>query len=90
MVWHWTQCQWSLMACGSNIDPLTVHNFRLGTDSIICKYDDDSKCDKSAECLAMKNIYANPLDWNMCYWTGFGIYTALRGENRFIRNPRLF
>ena len=49
------------MARGSNIDPLTVHNFTLGTDSIICKYD-DSKCDKSAERLAMKNVYANWLD----------------------------
>ena len=90
MGWHWTQCQWSLMARGSNIDPLTVHKFTLGTDSIICKYD-GSKCNKSVGRLAaMKYIFANPLEWKMCYWIGFGIYTALRGKDRFTRNIRLF
>ena len=39
-VWFWTLCQWNNMAQCSNIDPLGSHNYSLGMDFIICKYDD--------------------------------------------------
>jgi len=39
-VWFWTLCQWNNMAQCSNIDPLGFHNYSLGMDFIICKYDD--------------------------------------------------
>ena len=79
MVWHWTQAQWNCMARSASIDPLHTDNFKIGGDSLVVKYD-DSKADKNAERLSEKNIYANPHNWRMCYWTGLGIYVALRGE----------
>lgn len=63
-------------------------SFKLGSDSIVGKYN-DNKPDKSANCLAMKNLYANPLDCQQCYQTGVGIYAALRGEAAFEQNSRL-
>jgi len=52
-LWFWTLSQWACMARCSNIDPLGFHNFKLGNDSIICKYD-DSKADKEGEKLSEK------------------------------------
>ena len=75
-VWFWTLAQWNCMARCASIDPLAFHNFKMGQDSLICKYD-DQKADKVGEKLSEKNIYANPFDWTMCFWTGFGIYTAV-------------
>ena len=75
-VWHWTLQQWGCIARCANIDPLAFHNYRVGQDSIICKYD-DSKADKTGEKLAEKNLYANPFEYTQCSWTGLGIYTAL-------------
>jgi hypothetical protein len=90
MVWHWTQAQWSFMGRSASIDPLHTRNFKLGVDSIVGKYD-DSKADKTAQRLSEKNIYANPFDYTMCFWTGFGIWIALRGEEKMKGgNNRLF
>ena len=76
MAWHWTQAQWSLMARSASIDPLHVKNFRLGPDSIIIKYD-DSKTEAAATRLAEKNVFANPFDFRLCYWTGLGIWVSI-------------
>ena len=75
-VWHWTLQQWGCIARSASIDPLAFHNYRIGPDSIICKYD-DSKADKTGEKLAEKNLYANPFEYTQCSWTGLGIYCAL-------------
>ncbi len=64
------------MARSASIDPLAFHHFNLGIDSIIGKYD-DSKADKIGERLSEKNIYANPLNWHMCWWTGMAIYCSI-------------
>lgn len=69
--WTWTILQWNCMARSASIDCLAFHNFRLGTDSIIIKYD-DSKADKAGEKLSEKNVYANPLDWIQCPWLALG------------------
>lgn len=69
--WLWTLLQWNCMARSSSIDALGLHNFSLGIDSIVIKYD-DSKADKAGEKLSEKNLYANPLDWTMCSWTALG------------------
>jgi len=45
-VWFWTVAQWNFMARSASIDPLAFHNFTLGNDSIIGKYD-DSKADNT-------------------------------------------
>ena len=47
-VWHWTQQQWNLMARSANIDPLKLHNFKLGMDSPVIKCD-ESEADKQAQ-----------------------------------------
>ena len=88
-VWFWTLAQWNCMARGASIDPLHFSNFTLGVDSIIVKYD-DSKADKNAERLAEKNIYANPDDWRLCFWTSLCIWISLRGEDKFNNNNKLF
>ena len=89
MVWFWTICQWNFMARSCNIEPLRLNNFSLGADSIIGKYD-YSKADQTGERLSEKNIFANPFDWKTCFWTGLGIWVALRGEEKFAGNGNLF
>ena len=75
-VWHWTQQQWTLMARSANIDPLKLHNFKLGPDGVIAKCD-ESKADKQAQRLAQKNFCAHPFDFRLCCFTGLGIHIAL-------------
>ena len=77
LVWFWTMAQWNFMARSASIDPLAFHNFSVGNDSYVGKYD-SSKADKAGERLSEKNIYANAQEWQMCFWTGFGIWCALR------------
>jgi hypothetical protein len=74
--WFWTISQWNFMARSASIDPLAFHHFKLGVDSIIGKYD-DSKADKIGERLSEKNIYANPFNWHMCWWTGMAVYCSI-------------
>ena len=69
--WCWTLLQWNCMARSSSIDCLCLHNFSLGVDSIIIKYD-ETKADKSGEKLSEKNLFANPIDWRMCSWLALG------------------
>lgn len=64
------------MARSASIDCLAFHNFSMGLDSIVIKYD-DSKADKAGEKLSEKNVYANPLDWTMCTWTALGEFFSL-------------
>ena len=68
------------MARCASVDPLGFHNFSLGQDSLIVKYD-DSKADKDGERLSEKNIYANTDHYYLCFWTGLGIWCALNTEN---------
>jgi len=79
-LWFWTLTQWACMARCSNVDPLGFHNFKLGSDSIICKYD-DAKADKEGEKLSEKNIYSNPFDYQVCWWTGFGVYCCVNSAD---------
>ena len=87
-VWFWTLAQWNCMARSASIDPLAFHNFKIGQDSTICKYD-DQKADKTGERLSEKNIYANPFEWTQCFWTGMGIYVALNCD-ALASHERLF
>jgi hypothetical protein len=86
--WFWSLAQWNCIGRCSSIDPLAFHNFKIGQDSIICKYD-DSKADKSGDRLSEKNIYANPFEWTQCFWTGMGVYCALECQ-RLAEHERLF
>ena len=88
LVWVWTLVQWSCVARSASVDPLALHNIKIGLDSIVAKYD-DSKADKAGERLSEKNIYANPLDWTKCLWTALGIWIAMR-RDKLVGNERLF
>ena len=48
-------------------------NMKIGTDSIIVKYD-ESKCNKVGEKCTNNNIYANPIDPSIYFFTPLGIY----------------
>ena len=86
--WTWTLLQWNCMARSASIDCLAFHNFSVGIDSVVIKYD-DSKADKTGEKLSEKNVYSNPLDWTMCSWLAIGIYCFLHQGN-LVENERLF
>ena len=88
-VWFWTLCQWHCMAWSANIYLLQLNNIRLGVDSLNVKYN-DTKMDKQAEWLSEKNIFANHLDWKLCFWTGLSIWISLRSSEMFRSNPYLF
>ena len=90
-MWFWTLFQWNTMARCASIDPLGFHNMSLGQDSIKCKYD-DSKTKKDGEKLSEKNIYANHIDYFLCWWTAFAVYTAINNDalskfERFFLKP---
>jgi hypothetical protein len=87
-LWVWTILQWNNMARSISIDPLGIHNFSVGTDSIKCKYD-DSKVDKKGERVSPKNIYANPFEPVVCAFTALGCWLALR-KGTFCNNDSLF
>ena len=88
-VWHWTQSQWNLMAWSANIDPLKLHNFKLGTDAVMIEFD-ESKSDEQAQRLAQKNVHAHPFDFRLCHFTGLGIHVALWKETMKGTAERLF
>jgi hypothetical protein len=99
-LWIATTCSFGFGHCPNGLSwpdqlpsipcvPLRLDNFRLGTDSIIGKYD-ESKADKAAERLSEKNLYSNPTNFKWCWWTGFGVWVALRGEDAFENNRHLF
>ena len=67
------------MAWLANIDPMKLHNVKLGIDSITVKFD-ESKADKQAQRLALKNVCAHPFDFRLCHFTGLGIHIALQKE----------
>lgn len=89
MVWFWTIAQWNFVARSASIDPLKLSNLKLGTDSIIGKYD-DTKTQKAGERLSEKNIYAQPFDWKICFWTALGVWLALRVDEMKNSNQKLF
>ena len=63
-----------------SVDPLGFHNFMIGQDSIIIKYN-DLKADKDGERILQKKTYANTDHYYPCFWTSLGIWCALDTEN---------
>ena len=60
-VWVFTVLQWNCLGRSISIDPLSLHNFSPGGDSIKVTYD-QSKKDKEGRRVTPKNVYANPFD----------------------------
>ena len=87
-VWVWSILQWHLMGRAISIDPLSLHNMKLGVDHIIIKHD-STKADKGGEKLIDKHCYANPKDPQCCLNTSLGIWLCLNQE-RFEHSELLF
>jgi hypothetical protein len=60
-VWVYSLLQWGCMARSISIGSLAFHNFRMGEDSIICKYD-RHKTDQVGESSHDKHLFGNPFD----------------------------
>ena len=41
---------------------------------------DESKADKQAQQLALKNVHAHPFDFKLCCFTGLGVHVALQKD----------
>ena len=74
--WCFLLTQWNCMARSISVDCLGWHNMRKGEDSIVIKYD-DTKSDKGGEKCSNKNIYSNPNDWYVCWYTALGCYCCI-------------
>jgi hypothetical protein len=81
--WAFILLLWNCMGRTASVDPLGLHNIRVGTDSIIVKYD-DSKMDGTGERVKPKNIYANPYNPNICSFLATGLYLTMY-QSQFAR-----
>ena len=77
--WCYMILMWNCMARSASIDPLGLHNFKLGADSILITYD-DSKMDGTGERTHPKNCYANPINPNICLFLSLSIWLVLYPE----------
>ena len=61
------------MARSISIDHIGFTNIKRGTDSILVNYN-EAKSDKAGERCTNKNVYANPMNPSICFYTALGIY----------------
>jgi hypothetical protein len=88
-VWVFCLCMWHLMARSCNVDCLSFHNIKRGiSDSIVFKYD-ETKMDKTGEFVQEKNVYSNPFQGHLCFFTALGVYLSLHQE-RLAETEKLF
>ena len=73
--WQSIILQWKCMARSISINHIGFANMKRGTDSITVKYD-ESKSGKVGEKCTKKNIYTNPTDLSICFFTAIGIYCS--------------
>ena len=73
------------MARTINVDSFSFRNLTLGTDSIKVKYF-RTKADQEGKKCQHKNIYANPFNPKVCFFTGMGIYCAVHASILGTRN----
>jgi hypothetical protein len=66
----------AVMARSVSISTLVFHNFRVGEDNIIGRYD-KHKSDQSGESLHDKHIFGNPFDAVLCVYLSLGVWFAL-------------
>ena len=67
------------MGRSASVDPLGLHNLKLGTDSVVITYD-DSKMDSTGERLPPKNCYANPYCPSISTFLALGVWIMLSPE----------
>ena len=88
LIWIWSILQWHLMGHSIWIDPLSLHNIRLGVDHIIIK-NDSKKSDQGGDKLIDKHCSTNPKDPQCCLNTSLGIWLCLNQE-RFEHSELIF
>jgi hypothetical protein len=71
-LWVFGLLQWAFMARSVSISTLAFHNFRVGEDNIIGRYD-KHKSDQSGESLHDKHIFGNPFDAVLCVSSTRGV-----------------
>lgn len=87
-VWVFTVFQWNCLARSINIDPLALHNFTPGSDSIKVKYDETKKDKRGVNCTH-KNIFANPHDPRISFHLALACWMCLESD-RFNVTEKLF
>ena len=87
-LWVFSVLQWHFMARSINIGVLGLHNFSLGADSIIGKYD-KSKADQMGKKVHDKNLYANPFDPVVCCHLALAVWISIE-VSRFETSEMLF
>ncbi|KAI2510970.1 hypothetical protein MHU86_3442 [Fragilaria crotonensis] len=86
--WVFTLLQWNCMARSINIGVLGFHNFRLGEDNIICRYD-KHKSDQTGETAHDKHLFANPFDGLVNLYLGLGVWFSIETA-RFANSEDIF
>ena len=76
------------MGWAISIDPLSLHNIKIGVDHIIIK-NDSTKSDQGGEKLIDKHCNVNPKDPQCCLNTLLGIWLCLNQE-RFEHSELIF
>ena len=77
--WVYQLLLWNCMGRSASVDTLGLHNFKLGTDSIVITYD-RSKSDMGGERVHPKNCYANPYNPYLCSFLALGVWCVLYPE----------
>jgi len=71
-IWVFSLCQWHFMARSINIGVLALHNFDVGEDHGICKFD-KSKTDQTGEKAHKKHFYDNPNESLVSIFLALGV-----------------
>ena len=77
--WVYQLLLWNCMGRSASVDTLGLHNFKLGTDSIVITYD-RSKSDMGGERVHPKNCYANLYYPYLCSFLALGVWCLLYPE----------
>jgi len=79
-IWVFSLCQWHFMARSINIGVLALHNFDVGEDHGICKFD-KSKTDQTGEKAHKKHFYDNPNESLVSIFLALGVWFSLRSSH---------
>jgi hypothetical protein len=87
-LWVFSLLQWNCMSRSINIGVLSLHCFRLGEDSVICKFD-KHKSDLSGAKMHDKNMYSNPGDPLTSINLALAVWFCLK-QGQFKESANLF
>ena len=76
-VWVFSLLQWGCMARSVSIGVLGFHNFRLGEDNIICRYDKHKSDQTGATVHEDKHLFSNPFDGLVNLYLAMGVWFSV-------------